>query len=239
MNTVPLIGICRHRLVSDGQGVTTLVAFHDCPLRCKYCLNMQCLQADGVWKQMSVQEIQDEVMVDNLYFQATGGGVTFGGGEPLLRSREIAVFCQLCPAEWHIYMETSLNVPLQAVEAVAPFIDHYYIDVKDMNPDIYHRYTSRDNRHVLENLSWLASHDYCQKVTIRLPYIPDYNTGEDREKSREVLQYFRTIVPPKVNSLFVRHLLISHQSPGSCPCGFIIHECLVGVLCLEETAFLW
>ena len=163
MNTVPLIGICRHRLVSDGQGVTTLVAFHDCPLRCKYCLNMQCLQADGVWKQMSVQEIQDEVMVDNLYFQATGGGVTFGGGEPLLRSREIAVFCQLCPAEWHIYMETSLNVPLQAVEAVAPFIDHYYIDVKDMNPDIYHRYTSRDNRHVLENLSWLASHDYCQK----------------------------------------------------------------------------
>lgn len=187
MNTVPLIGICRHRLVSDGQGVTTLVAFHDCPLHCKYCLNMQCLQADGVWKQMSVQEILDEVMVDNLYFQATGGGVTFGGGEPLLRSSEIAAFCQLCPAEWHIYIETSLNVPLQAVEAVAPFIDHYYIDVKDMNPDIYCRYTSRDNRHVLENLSWLASHDYCQKVTIRLPHIPDYNTGEDREKSREVL----------------------------------------------------
>ena len=89
--------ISRLRMGTDGQGVTTLVAFHDCPLRCKYCLNMQCLQADGVWKQMSVQEIQDEVMVDNLYFQATGGGVTFGGGEPLLRSREIAVFCQLCP----------------------------------------------------------------------------------------------------------------------------------------------
>ena len=137
---------------------------------------------------MSVQEILDEVMVDNLYFQATGGGITFGGGEPLLRSREIVAFCQLCPAEWHIYIETSLNVPLQAVEAVAPFIDHYYIDVKDMNPDIYRRYTSRDNRLVRENLSWLASHDYCQKVTIRLPHIPDYNTEEDRQKSREVLQ---------------------------------------------------
>ena len=57
-----------------------------------------------------------------------------------------------------------------------------------MNPDIYRRYTSRDNHQVLENLKWLASHDYCQKVTIRLPHIPDYNTEEDRQKSREVLQ---------------------------------------------------
>jgi len=188
MKKVPLIGICRHRLVTDGQGVTTLVAFHDCPLRCQYCLNAQCLHADGIWKQLGVQDILNEVMQDNLYFQATGGGITFGGGEPLLRSREIAAFSKQCPAEWRIYLETSLNVPLQAVETVAPFIDHYYIDVKDMNPDIYRRYTSRDNHQVLENLKWLASHDYCQKVTIRLPHIPDYNTEEDRQKSMEVLQ---------------------------------------------------
>ena len=44
--SIPMIGICRHRLVTDGQGVTTLVAFHGCPLRCKYCLNAQCLRAD-------------------------------------------------------------------------------------------------------------------------------------------------------------------------------------------------
>ena len=39
MKAVPLIGIARHRLTIDGEGVTTLVAFHGCPLRCKYCLN--------------------------------------------------------------------------------------------------------------------------------------------------------------------------------------------------------
>ena len=72
---VPLIGICRHRLVTDGQGVTTLVAFHSCPLRCKYCLNEQCLRADGIWRQMTVQEMLDEVMVDDLYFKATNGGI--------------------------------------------------------------------------------------------------------------------------------------------------------------------
>ena len=184
----PLIGICRHRLVTDGQGVTTLVAFHSCPLRCQYCLNAQCLRADGVWRQMTVQEILDEVMVDDLYFKATNGGITFGGGEPLLRSDEIVDFCKQCPSEWRIYVETSLNVEQRAVEAVAPFIDHYYIDVKDMNPDIYRRYTSIDNHRVLENLQWLAAHIDLDKVTIRLPHIPGYNTACDIAHSRKQLE---------------------------------------------------
>ena len=194
----PLIGICRHRLVTDGQGVTTLVAFHGCPLRCKYCLNAQCLRADGVWRQMTVQEILDEVMVDDLYFKATNGGITFGGGEPLLRCDDIVEFCKLRPKEWQIYIETSLNVERRAVEAVAPYMDHYYIDVKDMNPEIYRRYTSIDrstsgrfqgkNNRVLENLQWLANHVDLAKVTIRLPLIPGYNTPKDRDKSQQQLE---------------------------------------------------
>ena len=185
---VPLIGICRHRLVTDGQGVTTLVAFHGCPLRCKYCLNAQCLRADGVWRQMDVQEILEEVTVDDIYFQATHGGITFGGGEPLLRSDEIADFCRQCPVEWRIYIETSLNVERRALETVAPYIDHYYIDVKDINADIYRRYTSLYNTRVIENLRWLADHVASEKVTIRLPHIPDYNTQADIAKSRLQLE---------------------------------------------------
>ena len=185
---VPMIGICRHRLTTDGQGVTTLVAFHGCPLRCKYCLNAQCLRADGVWRQMTVEKILDEVAVDDLYFKATNGGITFGGGEPLLRADEIADFCMRRPMEWRIYIETSLNVERRAIETVAPYIDHYYIDVKDMNPDIYCRYTSRDNSRVIENLHWLADHTALEKVTIRLPHIPDYNAQADTAKSRQQLE---------------------------------------------------
>ena len=184
----PLIGICRHRLTTDGHGVTTLVAFHGCPLRCKYCLNAQCLRADGVWRQMTVEKILDEVAVDDLYFKATNGGITFGGGEPLLRADEIADFCMRRPMEWRIYIETSLNVKRRALETVAPYIDHYYIDVKDMNPDIYRRYTSRDNSRVIENLHWLADHTALEKVTIRLPHIPDYNAQADTAKSRQQLE---------------------------------------------------
>ena len=184
----PMIGLCRHRLTTDGQGVTTLVAFHGCPLRCKYCLNAQCLRADGVWRRMDAMDILNEVTVDDLYFKATNGGITFGGGEPLLRSDEIVSFCKLRPDEWRIYIETSLNVERSHLEAVAPYIHHYFIDVKDMNPDIYHRYTSIDNQRVIENLHWLAEHEDFQKVTIRLPHIPNYNTLEDIVKSREILE---------------------------------------------------
>ena len=185
---LPLIGICRHRLVTDGQGVTTLVAFHGCPLRCKYCLNAQCLRADGIWHQMDMMEILDKVMVDDLYYKATGGGIAFGGGEPLLRSDGIVDFCKSRPKEWRIYIETSLNVERRSLEAVAPYIDYYYIDVKDMNPDIYRRYTGRSNRRVVSNLRWLASNVDADKVTIRLPHIPDYNTAQDIERSQQQLE---------------------------------------------------
>ena len=88
MLKAPIIGIERHRLTTDGQGVTTLVAFHGCPLHCRYCLNPQCLVPEGVKRRISTKQLLDEVAVDDLYFQATGGGICFGGGEPLLHTHK-------------------------------------------------------------------------------------------------------------------------------------------------------
>lgn len=68
MKAVPLIGIARHRLTIDGEGVTTLVAFHGCPLRCKYCLNLTSLQPDGVWENYDCNQLYEEVRKDELYF---------------------------------------------------------------------------------------------------------------------------------------------------------------------------
>ena len=137
MKAVPLIGIARHRLTIDGEGVTTLVAFHGCPLRCKYCLNPTSLQPNGVWESYNCNQLYEEVRKDELYFLASCGGVTFGGGEPLLQSEFIRQFRQLCGPEWRITVETSLNVPQQNVEELISIIDNYIIDIKDMNNDIY------------------------------------------------------------------------------------------------------
>ena len=186
--TAPLIAINRHRLATDGEGVTTLVAFHGCPLHCQYCLNAQCLQADGVWCRLTPGELYSEVEIDDLYFMATGGGICFGGGEPLLRSDFIKAFAEIMNPEWKLTIETSLNVPLEKVKAIASLVQMWYVDIKDMNPDIYKAYGRKENMRVISNLQWLAANGYADKVIIRLPLIPEYNTDEDRQQSQQQLE---------------------------------------------------
>ena len=186
--TAPFIAINRHRLTTDGEGVTTLVGFHGCPLHCEYCLNPQCLQADGVWCRLTPGELYSEVEIDDLYFVATGGGICFGGGEPLLRSDFIKAFAEIMNPEWKLTIETSLNVPLENVTKVAPLVQMWYVDIKDMNPDIYKAYGCKENKQVVSNLQWLAANGYADKVIIRLPLIPEYNTDEDRQQSQQQLE---------------------------------------------------
>lgn len=186
--TAPFIAINRHRLTTDGEGVTTLVGFHGCPLHCEYCLNAQCLQADGVWCRLTPGELYSEVEIDDLYFVATGGGICFGGGEPLLRSDFIKAFAEIMNPEWKLTIETSLNVPLENVKAIAPLVQMWYVDIKDMNPDIYKAYGCKENKQVISNLQWLAANGYADKVIIRLPLIPEYNTDEDRQQSQKELE---------------------------------------------------
>ena len=123
------------------------------------------------------------VRVDDLYFQATGGGITFGGGEPALRSEFISVFKSLCPELWKINIETSLNVPQEHVERLLPVIDEFVIDIKDMNPILYKAYTGVDNAKVIKNLKYIASSGKAERCIIRIPLIPEFNTEEDRERS--------------------------------------------------------
>lgn len=184
----PLIGLNRHRLATDGKGVTTLVAFHGCPLRCAYCLNRRCQESNGVWRELTTDELLSEVMVDHLYFLATGGGICFGGGEPCLRSNFICEFADKMPSEWRITIETSLNVDNKLVEQLFPKVSQWVVDVKDMNPEIYCKYTGSDNHLVVENLEWLKrQHSDKGNIVLRLPHIPGYNTAEDIEKSRQSL----------------------------------------------------
>lgn len=188
--TGKLIGIARHRMAVDGEGVTTLVAFHGCPLRCKYCLNPQSITNDTMCMERTVEELIDEVRIDQLYFLATGGGVTFGGGEPLLHSEYIKAFCEQCPKEWRITIETSLNVPRGNIELVLPYAKEWFIDIKDMNPEIYKAYSGTGNERIIDNLKWIASEhaELLPSITLRLPHIPDYNTEDDINNSQAYLE---------------------------------------------------
>ena len=183
-----IAGVSRLRIAVDGEGVTTLVGFMSCPLRCRYCLNPQTLTLDTPHKEMTPEELYGEIRKDGLYFLATGGGVTFGGGEPLLRPDFIRAFRSLCGPDWKLNAETSLNVPEENVKALIPVLDNWIIDIKDMDPDIYSRYTGRDNARVLGNLRLLAEAGLADRCTLRIPLIPEYNSDEDRDNSIRKLE---------------------------------------------------
>ncbi len=188
MKAAPLIGISRHRLSTDGEGVTTLVAFHGCPLRCKYCLNPQSLHSEGIWKNYDYEQLYEEVRQDELYFLATNGGITFGGGEPCLQSDFIYEFRQLCGQEWQLSVETSLNVTQENIEKLVPVVDSYIIDIKDINNTIYQKYTGKNNEKVLHNLQYLIEHGKNEQIIVRTPVIPAYNTENDVDNSIRLLK---------------------------------------------------
>lgn len=188
MEAIPFIGVSRHRIGVDGVGVTTLAAFHGCPLRCKYCLNPACFGPTDQLYSYTPKSLYEKVRIDNLYFLATGGGICFGGGEPLLRTDFISQFRGLCGTAWRLTAETSLNVPRSAVETAAAVIDDFIVDIKDCNPNIYKAYTGRSNRRVVFNLRWLIAAKGAEHIIVRVPLIPNYNCDADRDRSIATLK---------------------------------------------------
>ena len=180
----PVITCARHRIQCDGQGITTLVAFYGCPLRCRWCLNPFSYDPTVRRTMITPQQLYDRVKIDDLYFLATGGGITFGGGEPLLYPDFLAQFREIAPESWHICAETSLAVPWENVEKAAGCIDLFYVDCKDANPEIYRSYTGADNQRMIDNLQKLLALVSPQRIILRIPLIPEYNTAEDQLSSR-------------------------------------------------------
>ena len=79
--------------------------------------------------------------------------------------------------DWRFYLETCLAVETDTLALLDGIIDGYIVDIKDMDSDIYKAYTGKDNRLMKENLLYLAP--VQEKVTVKIPLIPDFNTAEN------------------------------------------------------------
>lgn len=189
----PIFAVSRLRMNTDGSGITTLVAFMGCPLKCRYCLNPKCHESikegDDIMM-LTPQRLYDLVKIDNIYFQTTGGGVCFGGGEPTMYANFIKEFRQVCGDKWKITLETSLACSSDDLEMLKDVVDHWIVDVKSMDSAIYERYTGRPSG-VSQNLSRLQKLVSNENVTIKVPVIPDFNEDRDLDADMElILQQF-------------------------------------------------
>lgn len=195
----PIFAISRLRMGTDGSGITTLVTFMGCPLKCKYCLNKKChepiYEADGKTLRNGImlltpQELYDLVKVDNIYFQSTGGGICFGGGEPTLYNDFIVEFKKICGDKWKITLETSLRCSYNTIKDLSPVVDHWIVDIKSMNPFIYEEYTGVMSG-ILQHLSSIQKLIPQEKITIKVPHIPGFNDDEDLDSDiDELKQHF-------------------------------------------------
>ena len=183
----PIFAISRLRMGTDGSGITTLVTFMGCPLKCKYCLNKKChepiYEADGKTLRNGImlltpQELYDLVKVDNIYFQSTGGGICFGGGEPTLYKDFIVEFKKICGDKWKITLETCLRCSYNTIKDLSPVVDHWIVDIKSMNPFIYEEYTGVMSG-VLQHLSSIQKLVSQERITVKVPHIPGFNDDED------------------------------------------------------------
>ena len=207
--------IARRRMGTDGGGVSTLVVCFNCPLDCRYCINPYTVRQSRR-KEISVENLFKEVALDSIYFESTGGGVVFGGGEPMLQYRTIRQFIEYAKEIgikhgyrtdlWQFRLETSMSV--KAADLLTDLIDCYIVDVKDMNDEIYLKYTGNSSLVMKENLTKLASDPAVRdKVVIRLPLITGFNTEEDVDKSEEVVRSmgfqhinrFKYLLPNNIN----------------------------------------
>ena len=207
MHSANISAISRLRCGIDGPGIRTLVGFYGCPLRCKYCPNKFTYDGSHPPKSYTVEELIDAVKIDRPYFDATNGGITFGGGEPLLYSKFIEEFiiksinAQNGLAD-SIVIETSLAVPnkqivdfVELMMGIPPVLSHgydrefvLYIDVKTLNPREYRKYTRKSIRNLMRNLQYISNFRGIIKTVIRVPVIDGYVTEKSRRKTVEKLR---------------------------------------------------
>lgn len=143
-----------------------------------------------IGKEMSVDEVFTEVLKDRHFFNESGGGVTFSGGECLLQADFSASLAERCKKEGiHTAVETSAFCLWSNIEKMLPFTDLFFTDLKIANSEKHRSYTSAGNELIIENIRRLSSKN--KNIIVRIPVIPNVNdSAEDFDALGEVIKTF-------------------------------------------------
>lgn len=125
-------------------------------------------------KDMTVEQVLAEVKKDIKFYETSGGGVTFSGGEPLVQPEFLLETLKECKKEGiHTAIETALNVPWKIIDEILPYLDFVICDIKCMDEEKHKEGTGVSNRQILENVKKLLETD--KELLFRIPLIPGYN----------------------------------------------------------------
>jgi len=173
--------------VHDGPGIRTTFFFKGCPLSCQWCHNPegQNLQPEPdpgngkiVGKPYTSTQVLKEAEKDRVFYEESGGGITFSGGEPLLQYDFLSEATELLKREgYHLVIDTTGYIDREKLRNIAQKTDMILFDLKHMTTTIHESYTGVNNELILENLKMLD--EMNMDIRIRYPLIPTINDDHD------------------------------------------------------------
>lgn len=174
--------------IHDGPGVRTIVFLKGCPLRCRWCCNPESQEWDiqditigGKTKvcgrDVTVEEIMEEVEKDRIYYRRSGGGMTLSGGECLWQPDFSEALLKTAKESGiNTAIETTGYAELETVRRVIANVDTVLMDIKHIDGGKHKEFTTRDNALILENARHIAKE--ANELIIRVPVVPTFNDSE-------------------------------------------------------------
>ena len=209
------VSMIEHFSTGDGPGIRTTVFLKGCNLHCPWCHNPETLSAESVTltfqngkkvtygKQMTVQEVLNEVLPDRDFYLQSGGGVTFSGGEAMLQSAEILPLAKaLYEENIDLLIDTAADVSYSCFELLNPYVSTYYVDIKTADSGAYRTVCGGNIERICDNIRHLKEDG--KTLHIRIPVIPGFNTAN--EQIRELCSLIGTLGVRDVDLLFFHRL---------------------------------
>jgi len=222
----------------DGPGIRTTVFLSGCPLRCRWCHNPEGLSSGtvdrdgqgggerGGVRRVTAQTVMDEVRRDIVFYDQSGGGVTFSGGEPFSQPAFLSELLDACrEQDIHATVDTCGYMERAVLASMADRIDLFLYDIKLMRDSLHHQYTGVSNAPILDNYRLLAERN--RPTVVRFPVIPGItdtpenieavivfllDAGECRDVS--LLPYHKTAAA-KYERLGLENLMRGVETPGT------------------------
>lgn len=148
--------------------------------QCGECIEQCYAQArERIGRELSVAEVMAEIEQDLPFYEESGGGATFSGGEPLMQPDFLLALLKSCRAqEIHTTVDTCGFASWNVLEQLSPYTDMFLFDLKMMD-DIQHReYTGVSNEPILRNLRRLS--ESGKAIRLRIPVIPGINDAGEQ-----------------------------------------------------------
>ncbi len=197
--------------IHDGPGIRTTIFFKGCPLTCWWCHNPESQNFEPekfinpknedigseifeiVGKKVSVKDVFKEIEKEIIFYDESGGGVTFSGGEPLSQPEFLLSVLKLCKNYGiHTVLDTSGYATEEILKQIQDYVDLFLYDLKFIDSAKHEKYAGVPNQQILKNLIQLSENG--SKIIIRIPIIPGINDDNDElNKMRDFISGLNNI----------------------------------------------